>query len=108
MLTRSLKKKKKLELQGDLNHWVDVLDRLEGFLQKLCERDETKASPTKLLLRVEAEGKERLRAILRFSRLLLENCTQKHIYNSLEVFPFLCSSFAQHLHIPRILFQTFY
>ena len=53
--------------KADLLHWAKVLDILDAVLAK----DD---SPEDLLI-----------AVLKFSRLLLENCSNRHVYNSYEV-----------------------
>eukprot|EP00288_Rhodomonas_lens_P014390 CAMPEP_0177695400 /NCGR_PEP_ID=MMETSP0484_2-20121128/3436_1 /TAXON_ID=354590 /ORGANISM="Rhodomonas lens, Strain RHODO" /LENGTH=470 /DNA_ID=CAMNT_0019206321 /DNA_START=263 /DNA_END=1672 /DNA_ORIENTATION=+ len=52
--------------KGDLSQWCRVLDILDAELAK-------EESPAELCV-----------AILRFTRLLLENCSNRHVYNSYE------------------------
>lgn len=54
-------------LQGDLFQWSTVLDVIDVELAK------------------EDSSRELVLAALRFSRSLLENCSNRHVYNSYEV-----------------------
>jgi hypothetical protein len=53
--------------KSDLMHWAKVLDILDGNLAKDDSSDEL------------------LTTALKFTRLLLENCNNRHVYNSYEV-----------------------
>lgn len=53
--------------KSDLMHWAKVLDILDGNLAKDDASDELLATA------------------LKFTRLLLENCNNRHVYNSYEV-----------------------
>lgn len=53
--------------KSDLMHWAKVLDILDAILGKVD-------SPDDLLV-----------IVLKFTRLLLENCNNRHIYSSYEV-----------------------
>jgi E3 ubiquitin-protein ligase HUWE1 len=69
--------------RSDLFHWVKVLDRFDKILQHLISiyinRNELQETNF-------TEADQRLiRGILWFSRLLVENCTNRNIYNSYEV-----------------------
>ncbi len=53
--------------KADLLHWAKALDILDALLAK-------EDTPEELLI-----------VVLKFSRLLLENCSNRHVYNSYEV-----------------------
>mgnify|MGYP002637147540 CR=1 FL=1 len=53
--------------QGDLSQWVSVLDIVDTELAK-------EDNPSNLLV-----------ACLKITRQLLENCSNRHVYNSYEV-----------------------
>lgn len=99
------------EAQANLRNWTAVLERLQQVLQKAretCPRilvisyDAAKADPTttvsagdedtgKVELGVEADAKveqeetEKVYEVLRFTALLLQNASNKHVYKSFEV-----------------------
>ncbi|PWY99341.1 hypothetical protein BCV70DRAFT_162691 [Testicularia cyperi] len=67
--------------RGDLYYWTGVLNRFDHILEAIC-RDYELASIqmndfTPLTKRLAV-------SVLRFSRLLLENCTNRKLYNSFE------------------------
>ncbi|KAF8985816.1 hypothetical protein BGZ46_001784 [Entomortierella lignicola] len=66
--------------RGDLFHWVAVLNRFDEILDTLCKTyDMKKAQPKEF-----SENKRLIMAILGFSRMLLENCTNRNLYASYE------------------------
>ncbi|KAF9362900.1 hypothetical protein BGX34_005286 [Mortierella sp. NVP85] len=67
--------------RGDLFHWVAVLNRFDDMLDHLCKtHDMKKAQPKEL----SDENRRLTLAILGFSRMLLENCTNRNLYASYE------------------------
>ncbi|KAF9918729.1 hypothetical protein BX616_006259 [Lobosporangium transversale] len=67
--------------RGDLFHWVGVLNRFDEILETLCKRYDMKKPQSKVM----TPGDWRLTiAMLTFSRLLLENCTNRNLYASYE------------------------
>ncbi|KAG0297593.1 hypothetical protein BGZ96_005696 [Linnemannia gamsii] len=67
--------------RGDLFHWVGVLNRFDEILDTLCKtHDMKKPQPKEFSL---ADRRLTL-AILSFSRLLLESCTNRNLYSSYE------------------------
>eukprot|EP00835_Amoeboradix_gromovi_P003986 NODE_287_length_11752_cov_0.494036.p1 type:complete len:2554 gc:universal NODE_287_length_11752_cov_0.494036:10993-3332(-) len=60
--------------RGDLHHWIDVLNLFDGLLQ-------TEANASK---QFQPFQHVLVLSILNFSRLLLESCTNRTIYNSYE------------------------
>ncbi|KAF9353291.1 hypothetical protein BGX26_008924 [Mortierella sp. AD094] len=67
--------------RGDLFHWVAVLNRFDDILDTLCKaHDMKKAQPKEF----SEENRRLILAILGFSRMLLENCTNRNLYASYE------------------------
>ncbi|KAI8600747.1 hypothetical protein EDD21DRAFT_306070, partial [Dissophora ornata] len=67
--------------RGDLFHWVAVLNRFDEILDSLCKvYDLKKAQPKEF----SEENRHLTLAILGFSRMLLENCTNRNLYASYE------------------------
>ncbi|KAF9909831.1 hypothetical protein EC991_008002 [Linnemannia zychae] len=67
--------------RGDLFHWVSVLNRFDEILDTLCKTHDMKKPQPKEL----SPADRRLTlAILSFSRLLLESCTNRNLYASYE------------------------
>ncbi|KAF9145192.1 hypothetical protein BGX30_010067 [Mortierella sp. GBA39] len=67
--------------RGDLFHWVGVLNRFDDILDTLCKTHDMKRPQPKDL----SPADRRLTlAILSFSRLLLESCTNRNLYASYE------------------------
>ncbi|KAF9958077.1 hypothetical protein BGZ70_009313 [Mortierella alpina] len=67
--------------RGDLFHWVGVLNRFDDLLDNLCKTHDMKKAQPKPF---SAQDKRLTLAILDFSRLLLENCTNRNLYASYE------------------------
>ncbi|KAG0309262.1 hypothetical protein BGZ98_004111 [Dissophora globulifera] len=67
--------------RGDLFHWVAVLNRFDDILDRLCKSHELKKAQPK---EFSDENRRLVLAILGFSRILLENCTNRNIYASYE------------------------
>jgi E3 ubiquitin-protein ligase HUWE1 len=68
--------------RGDIFLWIAVLNRFDDILDTLCKTHDMKKPHPKLF----SEPDRRLTlAILYFSRLLLENCTNRNLYASYEV-----------------------
>ncbi|KAF9024773.1 hypothetical protein BGZ52_010345, partial [Haplosporangium bisporale] len=67
--------------RGDLFHWVGVLNRFDDILDSLCKSHEMKTSRPKPF---SPENQKLVYAILSFSRLLLESCTNRNLYASYE------------------------
>ncbi|KAG0340869.1 hypothetical protein BG000_010885 [Podila horticola] len=66
--------------RGDLFHWVGVLNRFDDILDSLCKSHEMKTRPKPF----SPENQRLVYAILSFSRLLLESCTNRNLYASYE------------------------
>lgn len=90
-------------MQGDINHWVPVLDHFDAFLEKYVS---TRAD-VQLKLGEEGEVEDSpfptddVLAVLRATCSILENCSNKGAYNSSEVILF-CSPlvFSSHASTP--------
>lgn len=67
--------------RGDLYTWVAVLNRFDGALARICR--ETPLVPVQRAPFAAAD-RRLLLAVLDFSRLLLENCTNRKLYASYE------------------------
>ncbi|KAF9571966.1 hypothetical protein EC968_010503 [Mortierella alpina] len=67
--------------RGDLFHWVAVLNRFDDLLDNLCKTHDMKKPQPKPF---SAQDKRLTLAILDFSRLLLESCTNRNLYASYE------------------------
>ena len=68
--------------RGDLFHWIAVLNRFDNILENICQNHKLKKLQTENF----NEGtRSVLLAILKFSRMLLENCTNRNLYSSYEV-----------------------
>ncbi|KAF9277395.1 hypothetical protein BGZ68_009323 [Mortierella alpina] len=67
--------------RGDLFHWVAVLNRFDDILDNLCKSHDMKKPQPKPF---SAQDKQLTLAILDFSRLLLESCTNRNLYASYE------------------------
>ncbi|CAG8789185.1 9272_t:CDS:2, partial [Acaulospora morrowiae] len=67
--------------RGDLFHWIGVLNRFDTILENICQMYKLKKLQTSNF----SEGTRTvLVAILKFSRVLLENCTNRNLYSSYE------------------------
>ncbi|CAG8444226.1 3604_t:CDS:10 [Ambispora leptoticha] len=67
--------------RGDLFHWIGVLNRFDTILENICQKYKLKKLQSSPFTTVEQSI---LLAILKFSRLLLENCTNRNLYSSYE------------------------
>ena len=74
-----------MHLQGDINHWVAVLDYFDSFL----EQQVSQRSDVQLYSKGETPDppfpSEACLAVLNTTCVLLENCSNKAAYNSSEV-----------------------
>ncbi|PWN22154.1 DUF913-domain-containing protein [Microstroma glucosiphilum] len=68
--------------RGDLHYWTGVLNRFDDILAATCkEYDLAKTVHAK---EFTTDRKKMLVSILRFSRLLIENCTNRKLYDSYD------------------------
>lgn len=68
--------------RGDLHYWTQTLNRFDSILEETCRDYELH----KLQINEFTPLRKRLVvSIVRFSRLLIENCTNRKLYNSYEV-----------------------
>ncbi|KAI8051113.1 hypothetical protein BDF22DRAFT_89509 [Syncephalis plumigaleata] len=68
--------------RGDMFHWVAVLDRFDVILERLVKQ--YRLDQEIQLQSFTLDEKRLIVGILKFSRLLVENCTNRNIYNSYE------------------------
>ncbi|CAI2172902.1 16430_t:CDS:10, partial [Funneliformis geosporum] len=67
--------------RGDLFHWITVLNRFDSILENICQNYKLKKLQAE---NFTEETRSVLLAILKFSRMLLENCTNRNLYSSYE------------------------
>lgn len=70
--------------RGDLFQFVAVLNRFDTLLEMTCQAYDLKENQIQKEPFTD-ETKQMLLAILNFSKILFENCTNRNIYNSYEV-----------------------
>ena len=70
--------------RGDLFQFVAVLNRFDTILETTCQAYDLKENHIHKTPFTD-DTKQMLLAILQFSKLLFENCTNRNIYNSYEV-----------------------
>ncbi|KAI9228077.1 MAG: hypothetical protein DHS80DRAFT_8321, partial [Piptocephalis tieghemiana] len=69
--------------RGDMFHWVPVLDHFDHLLSQFISTYHL-GSPSKPTSPFSPSDRALLLSILEFTRLLVENCTNRNIYNSYE------------------------
>ncbi|KAK0555366.1 E3 ubiquitin-protein ligase tom1 [Tilletia horrida] len=67
--------------RGDLHYWIPTLNRFDTILEKIVKDYEIKKVQTNEFTPL---CKKLLLSTLRFSRLLIENCTNRKLYSSFE------------------------
>ncbi|KAE8267144.1 hypothetical protein A4X09_0g5202 [Tilletia walkeri] len=67
--------------RGDLHYWIATLNRFDTILEKICKDYEVAKVQTNEFTPL---CKKLLLSVLRFSRLLIENCTNRKLYASYE------------------------
>ncbi|GBC34534.2 DUF913-domain-containing protein [Rhizophagus irregularis DAOM 181602=DAOM 197198] len=67
--------------RGDLFHWIAVLNRFDNILENICQTYKLKKLQT---VNFTEGTRSTLLSILKFSRMLLENCTNRNLYSSYE------------------------
>ncbi|KAJ1828506.1 E3 ubiquitin-protein ligase tom1, partial [Coemansia sp. RSA 2599] len=68
-------------VRGDMYHWINVLNRFDDIMAEICEKyDLTSFQQTDF----DPNTQKLLVAMLTFSRLLMENCINRNLYNSVE------------------------
>lgn len=72
-----------VEEKTDLFHWSDLLNRFDEQLEAILSRCIPKGKLE--ISEMTAEELEIVLAILEFSRVLLETCSSRNIYNSYDV-----------------------
>ena len=90
-----------IEDKTDLFHWTDLLNRFDDQLETILALH----IPTGKLQnsQLTSEERELVLGILEFSRILLETCSSRNIYNSYDVSSNLCVLYAVLLTISFLL-----
>ncbi|KAJ2788259.1 E3 ubiquitin-protein ligase tom1 [Coemansia interrupta] len=68
-------------VRGDIYHWITVLNRFDDIMSEVCENYQLTSLQKKTF---DADTQKLLVAIVTFSRLLMENCINRNLYNSVE------------------------
>ncbi|KAJ1725144.1 E3 ubiquitin-protein ligase tom1 [Coemansia erecta] len=68
-------------VRGDIYHWITVLNRFDDIMAEVCENYQLTSLQMKTF---DADTQKMLVAIVTFSRLLMENCINRNLYNSVE------------------------
>lgn len=76
-------------MQGDFHHWVDLFNHFNTFFEKYVKTRKDLHVEDSFLESDPPFPREAVLQILRVIRIILENCTNKHLYSSYEVFFFL-------------------
>lgn len=72
--------------RGDLHYWIQTLNRFDSILEETCRDYDLH----KLQINEFTPLRKRiLVSILKFTRLLIENCTSRKLYASYEVSTFI-------------------
>lgn len=74
-----------LDPQGDFYHWVDLLNHFESYFEKYVKPRKDLQLDFDCLEEDYQFPKEPVLQILRVTRIVLENCANKYLYNSNEV-----------------------
>lgn len=70
--------------KGDFNHWVDLFSQFDSFFEKYVKQRKELALDVDFLDADSAFPREAVLQVLRVSRIILENCANKHFYCSYE------------------------
>jgi hypothetical protein len=75
-------------MQGDFHHWVDLFNHFDSFFESyIISRKDLQLADN--FLDVDPPfPREAVLQILRVSRIILENCTNRHFYSFFEVSTF--------------------
>jgi E3 ubiquitin-protein ligase HUWE1 len=68
--------------RGDLHGWIPVLDHFDSILENLIDEHQIARLQTKAF---SPKAKGLVLEILKFQRLLLENCTNRKLFSSYDV-----------------------
>ncbi|PWW73889.1 hypothetical protein C7212DRAFT_213953 [Tuber magnatum] len=66
--------------RGDLYHWIALLNRFDSILEEQVQKYKLKEGPQTILW--ERQDEELVIGILKFSRMLVENCGNRSLYGS--------------------------
>lgn len=70
--------------KGDFNHWVDLFSHFDSFFEKYVKQRKELQLDVNFLDADSAFPREAVLQVLRVSRIILENCANKHFYCSYE------------------------
>ncbi|KAJ1862686.1 E3 ubiquitin-protein ligase tom1, partial [Coemansia sp. RSA 486] len=68
-------------VRGDMYHWINVLNRFDDIMAEICEKYNLVSFQQ---TDFDSNTQTLLVAMLNFSRLLMENCINRNLYNSVE------------------------
>ena len=71
--------------QGDFHHWVDLFNHFGSFFEKFIKPRKDLQVEDNFLEADPPFPRDAVLQILRVTRIILENCTNKHFYSSYEV-----------------------
>ncbi|KAG0131066.1 hypothetical protein HOY82DRAFT_349408 [Tuber indicum] len=66
--------------RGDLYHWIALLNRFDSILEEQVQKYKLKEGPQTILW--ERQDEELVIGVLKFSRMLVENCGNRSLYGS--------------------------
>lgn len=72
-------------LQGDFHQWVDLFNHFDSFFDKYIKARKDLQVEDNFLGSDPPFPKDAVLQILRVTRIILENCSNKHFYSSYEV-----------------------
>ncbi|KAI9357936.1 hypothetical protein DFJ73DRAFT_173945 [Zopfochytrium polystomum] len=67
--------------KSDFFHWIAVLDRFDSLLESAVEKAQLKSVQVQPL---DSNVRSTVLAVLRISKVLFDNCTNRNLYNSFE------------------------
>ncbi|OVA07229.1 Ubiquitin-associated domain/translation elongation factor EF-Ts [Macleaya cordata] len=70
--------------KGDFHHWVDLFNHFDSYFEKHIKSRKDLQVEDNFLAAVPPFPREAVLQILRVTRIILENCTNKHFYSSYE------------------------
>ncbi|PSR95537.1 E3 ubiquitin-protein like, partial [Actinidia chinensis var. chinensis] len=70
--------------KGDFHHWVDLFNHFDTFFEKNIKSRKDLRVEDDFLESDPPFPREAVLQILRVTRIILENCTNKHFYSSYE------------------------
>ena len=71
--------------QGDFHHWIDLFNHFDSFFEKFIKPRKDLQVEDNFLEADPPFPRDAVLQILRVTRIISENCTNKHFYSSYEV-----------------------